>query len=64
MLTPVFGTACPPKGLSGALRRHAYARYSEGWPAHWLILIAADRVDTIECHYRSLLTLHPDNPVT
>lgn len=64
MLTPVFGTACPPKGLSGVLRRHAYARYSEARAAHWLILIAADRVDAIESHARSLLTLHPDNPVT
>lgn len=64
MLTPVFGTSCPPKGLSGALRRHAYAWYSEGRAAHWLILIAADRVDAIESHARSLLTLHPDNPIT
>src|SRR4051812_33149887 len=29
-LTPVFGTACPPKGLSGLVRKRAYARYSEG----------------------------------
>lgn len=64
MLPPVFGTTCPPKALSGLLRRHAYARYSEGRAAHWLILIAADRVDAIESHARSLLTLHPDNPVT
>jgi len=63
-LTPVFGTSCPPKGLSGALRKVAYAKYSEGRAAHWLILIAADRVDAWESHLRSLLTRHPDNPVT
>jgi hypothetical protein len=64
MLTPVFGTSCPPKGVSGIIRRYAYAKYSEGRAAHWLLLIAADRVDAIESHARSLLTLHPDNPVT
>jgi hypothetical protein len=63
-LTPVFGTSTPPRGLSGAMRRFAYARYSEGRAAHWLVLIAADRVDAWESHLRSFLTLHPDNPVT
>lgn len=64
MLTPVFGTACPPKGLSGVVRRFSYARYSEARAAHWLLLIAADRVDAVESHVRSLLSLHPDNPLT
>jgi hypothetical protein len=63
-LTPVFGTSCPPKGLSGRMRKLAYRRYSEGRAAHWLILIAADRVDAAESHLRSLATLHPDNPIT
>ena len=63
-LTPVFGTSCPPKGLSGALRKLSYRRYSEARAAHWLILIAADRVDAWESHLRSFATLHPDNPVT
>jgi hypothetical protein len=63
-LTPVFGTSCPPKGLSGVLRKLAYARYSEGRAAHWLILLAADRVDAIESHLASFASLHPDNPVT
>src|SRR5919202_4394682 len=63
-LTPVFGTSCPPKGLSGVLRKFAYARYSEGRAAHWLILLAADRVDAIESHLTSFASLHPDNPVT
>jgi hypothetical protein len=63
MLTPVFGTSCPPRGLSGAIRKYAY-RYSEGRAAHWLILIGADRVDAVESHLRSFLTLRPDNPIT
>jgi len=62
-LTPVFGTSCPPRGLSGAIRKYAY-RFSEGRAAHWLLLIAADRVDAIEHHVLSLATLRPDNPVT
>ncbi|CEA09613.1 hypothetical protein BN1051_02985 [Arthrobacter saudimassiliensis] len=63
-LTPVFGTSCPPKGLSGAIRRYAYARHSEAKAAHWLLLIAADRVDAVESHLASFATLHPDNPIT
>jgi hypothetical protein len=63
-LTPVFGTSCPPKGLSGAMRKFAYRRYSEGRAAHWLILMAADRVDAAGSHVRSLATLRPDNPIT
>jgi hypothetical protein len=63
-LTPVFGTVAPPRGASGALRRLAYARYSEARAAHWLLLLAADRVDAKEHVLRSLLTRRPDNPVT
>jgi hypothetical protein len=63
-LTPVFGTAQPPAGLSGVLRKYSYARYSEGRAAHWLLLMLADRVDAWENHLRSFATLHPDNPIT
>jgi hypothetical protein len=63
-VTPVFGTAQPLKGLSGIIRRIAYARFSEGRAAHWLLLIAGDRVDAMESHLMSLLRLHPDNPIT
>ncbi|WP_163167427.1 hypothetical protein [Arthrobacter sp. Alg241-R88] len=62
-LTPVFGTSTPPKGASGAIRKYAY-KYSEGRAAHWLLLIAADRVDAWESHLRSFATMRPDNPVT
>lgn len=63
-LTPVFGTAVPLAGLSGVIRRYAYERFSEGRAAHWLLLIAGDRVDAIESHLRSFASLRPDNPVT
>ncbi|MBO3085785.1 hypothetical protein [Cellulomonas fengjieae] len=63
-LTPVFGTVAPLHGVSGALRRLAYERYSEARAAHWLILIGADRVDAFGSHVRSLFSARPDNPVT
>jgi len=63
-LTPVFGTSCPPKGISGMVRKYAYARYSEGRAAHWLLLVAADRIDTAGSTLRSFLSLRPDNPIT
>lgn len=46
-LTPVFGTSCPPSGLSGRLRDLAY-RWSEGRLAHWMTLMLADRVNVVE----------------
>lgn len=46
-LTPVFGTACPPSGLSGKLRRIAFRR-SENDIRHWMMLLMADRVNVIE----------------
>src|SRR3954471_5336924 len=63
-LTPVFGTSAPLRGLSGVVRKLAYARYSEGRAAHWLLLLGADRVDAVESHLRSFATLRPDNPIT
>jgi hypothetical protein len=63
-VTPVFGTAQPLHGVSGLLRRHAYKRYSEGRAAHWLLLMAGDRVDALGAHLRSFATLHPDVPAT
>ena len=64
MLPPVFGTSTPPKGISGAIRKYAYRQFSEARAAHWLLLILADRVDAVEHHTQSLLTLRPDNPIT
>jgi hypothetical protein len=63
-VTPVFGTAQPLAGLSGVIRRFAYARFSEGRLAHWMLLVVGDRVDAWEHHLRSFATLRPDNPFT
>ncbi|MDN3920083.1 hypothetical protein [Roseateles violae] len=46
-ITPLFGSPLPPKGLSGVIRRRAF-RYSENDLRHWLMLLAADRVDMVE----------------
>ena len=60
-LTPVFGTACPPRLLSGRIRRLAYRRWSEGRSIHWLALVLADRVDAVESTVASFGTRRPDN---
>lgn len=46
-ITAVFGTAVPPKGLSGMIRRVAF-NYGEGSYGHWLPLLVADRVNVVE----------------
>ena len=46
-LPAVFGTSSPPSGISGAVRRAAFA-YSESQWAHWLLLMLADRVNMVE----------------
>jgi hypothetical protein len=61
-LTPVFGTAQPLKGLSGIIRRYAYT-FSEGQTAHWMLLIAGDRVDILESRIGSGLRGRPDNVI-
>ena len=43
----VFGTNEPPSGLSGVLRKQAFT-YSENMLRHWLLLLLADRVNTME----------------
>ena len=60
-LTPVFGTAQPTRGLSGRLRKLAYARWSEARTAHWLALMAADRIDVVEGTVEGLVKGRPDN---
>jgi hypothetical protein len=62
-VTPVFGTAQPLRGLSGEIRRLAYT-FSEGQTAHWMLLMAGDRVDVMESRIARLLKGRPDNPVT
>jgi hypothetical protein len=63
-LPPVFGTTAPLKGLSGALRRYSYEKFSEGRAAHWLLLLAADRIDVVESRVSAVVGGAPDNPVT
>ena len=46
-MTPLFGTSVPPTGMSGGMRRFAF-RYSENDLRHWLLLLAADRVNMVE----------------
>jgi hypothetical protein len=46
-ITPVFGTSVPPSGLSGLLRSAAF-RFSENDIRHWMMLLAADRINVGE----------------
>jgi hypothetical protein len=46
-ITPVFGTANPPRGLSGFMRGLAY-KIPTYKTERWLLLMAADRVDVLE----------------
>ncbi len=46
-LTPVFGTAAPPHGISGAIRRAAYT-FPDYRVRRWLLLLLADRLESQE----------------
>lgn len=46
-ITPIFGTAQPPRGLSGMIRRAAY-KMTESDLRHWLLLLLADRINVVE----------------
>jgi hypothetical protein len=61
-LTPVFGTSCPPRGLSGRLRDIGY-RWSEGRLARWMTLMLADRVNVVEGLVEDVARLRPPNIV-
>jgi hypothetical protein len=61
-LTPVFGTSCPPRGLSGWIRDRAY-HLSEGRISRWVALLFADRVDMIEGVASDFVKLQPPNIV-
>jgi hypothetical protein len=56
----VFGTSTPPSGLSGMIRRAAFA-YSESSYLHWLPLVLADRINVAEGLLHDLLRLHFPN---
>jgi hypothetical protein len=59
-LPAVFGTPNPPRGLSGVLRRAAF-EWSESRLPHWLLLMAADRVNVVEGLVDDLLRGHIPN---
>ena len=46
-ITQLFGTAQPPSGLSGMIRRLAF-KSTENDLRHWLLLLLADRVNVVE----------------
>jgi hypothetical protein len=52
----VFGTAVPPAGLSGLVRKAAFA-YPDHYTRHWTMLLLADRVDAWEHRAKKLLPL-------
>jgi hypothetical protein len=61
-MTPVFGTAQPLRGVSGAIRRYAYT-FSEGQTAHWLLLMLGDRIDVLESRVEAVAQGRPDNVI-
>lgn len=46
-LPTVFGQESPPWGMNGALRRYAF-EFSESRYRHWLLLLASDRIGSLE----------------
>lgn len=59
-LTAAFGTASPPKGLNGEIRKFAF-KYSESSYGRWLPLVLADRVGAIEGFVEDLKKGHLPN---
>jgi len=51
---PVFGTSCPPRGLSGAIRSVAYG-LPDHYPTHWLLLLLGDRIESWGTRARRIL---------
>jgi hypothetical protein len=55
-MTPVYGTAQPPRGVSGWLRRRAY-RVPDYRASHWMALLFADRVEVLGFRLRQVWPL-------
>jgi hypothetical protein len=55
---PVSSAAQPPRGLSGVVRRAAYA-IPEHQVRHWALLILADRLDFLERVFTEQARRHP-----
>lgn len=58
----VIGLSTPPSGLSGVVRRYAF-RFSESQWGHWLLLMLADRINSIEGVGDDLLRGRGPNPL-
>ena len=56
------GQSTPPSGLSGVLRRQAF-RFSESQWGHWLLLMLADRINTVEGVLHDVSRGRPPNPL-
>jgi hypothetical protein len=59
-ISRIFGSPQPPSGLSGQMRRVAF-KYSESDLRHWLLLLAADRVNMVEGIGSDLMHGHVPN---
>lgn len=46
------------------MRNVGYRKCGAARAAHWLLLIAADRVDALESQLASLLSARPESPLT
>jgi hypothetical protein len=55
-IPPVFGTAVPLRGLSGAIRRAAYG-FPDHHPSHWVLLMLGDRVESMGRRTRRLVAI-------
>ena len=53
-MPPVFSTAVPLRGLSGAIRKLAYS-YPDHYPRHWVLMMLGDRVDAWSTRARRIL---------
>jgi hypothetical protein len=58
----VVGLSTPPSGLSGVVRRGAF-RFSESQWGHWLLLMLADRINTVEGVIDDVARGRPPNPL-
>lgn len=61
-ITPVFGTSCPPHGLSGMVKDYAY-QFGEATNRHWFLLMMSNRIDVLERMFGDAFRGHPDNYV-
>lgn len=59
-ITPIFGSSLPPSGASGRVRSYAFT-FSENDVRHWLLLLAADRINVGEGLMSDVMSGHIPN---